>query len=140
MVIILRVLKEQRVLLKNQNYKTDFFSRNQFPFSAFYISVRKIFFLFFVLASLNSSAQLVFVQTKQNVGDIDVHNQLSIPFIVKNTGDRKEFVLKVEPPSGVTYQKPLHAIIPDGTDTLKIFFAPTQKGIFEKEKIGRAHV
>lgn len=75
----------------------------------------------------------MFLQTRQSVGDIDVHNQFCIPFIVKNNGDRKEFVLKVDAPSGVTYKKPVHAILPYETDTLQLFYAPNAKGIFDKE-------
>lgn len=79
----------------------------------------------------------VFSQVKINptiydYGTVDIAGQLFASYVFTNNGTDKIYLLKVEASPFMSYRKPVKAVMPGESDTLKIVYTPPKEGAFDE--------
>jgi Mg-chelatase subunit ChlD len=92
-----------------------------------------IFCLGLVVSSNVVFAQFDIEPHSYNFGGVPLANQFYATFIVKNNGNQKGYLLKLDADNTIQYKKPMEAIEPGASDTLKVWFSPESDGPFNKE-------
>lgn len=77
-------------------------------------------------------AQVKVFPTAYDFGTVEIASSMNAAYTYTNYGSRKNFLLKVEAPSGVTYKKSNKPVEPGDTDTLFVYYAPEKNGVFNE--------
>jgi len=77
-------------------------------------------------------AQVTVVPATYDLGTVEVASSLNAVFAFSNNTDKNVYLLKVEAPETVAYNKPDRATAPAGTDTLRLVYTPEKNGAFNE--------
>lgn len=92
--------------------------------------MRFFFTLLFVTFSIVSHTQIDFNKTKHDFGELLSYSIRHYDFQLKNNGNKKEWILKVEKNDNVKYIRSKEFINPDSTVTLRLYVSPKTTGKF----------
>lgn len=100
----------------------------------FTIMINRIFILF-LLCHTSVWAQVKVTPTIYDYGTVDIAGQLFASYVFTNNGTDKVYLLKVEASPFMSYRKPVKAVMPGESDTLKIVYTPPTAGAFEESML-----
>lgn len=87
-------------------------------------------FLFLLLFAFNSSAQISFNTKKHDFGELEPYSPRYVDLILKNIGDKQEWVLSVKKPFEVIYITSKQIIEKDSSTIIRLQVNPKKKGRF----------
>jgi uncharacterized protein YegL len=77
-------------------------------------------------------AQIKINPTLYDFGTVDIAGQLFASYTYSNNGTEPVYLLKIETSPFISYRKPVKALQPGQTDTLKIVYTPPKEGNFDE--------
>ncbi len=96
----------------------------------YYILIMRCFL--FILIGLTAHAQIKVNPTLYDFGIVDIAGQLFASYTYTNNGSEPVYLLKIEASPFISYRKPVKALQPGQSDTLKIVYTPPKEGTFDE--------
>lgn len=87
----------------------------------------------FILFSLNGFSQLQFTEANTNLGNINEASEIKGDMLIKNTSDKKVYLLRADAETGVKVFATKKTLLPQDTCLLIISFTPVRNGKFNKK-------
>lgn len=92
--------------------------------------MRKILFLFVIIASFAAQAQTVFSTQNLDLGELYAGSERFGDILVTNKGQQKAYILRVEKPADVVYLASSDILLPDSSFSFRLQVNPSKKGAF----------
>ena len=92
--------------------------------------MRFLLISFYIFIAFWSDAQISFDKTKHDFGDLEAYSERYVDIVLKNTGNKQEWILSVKKPMGVVYITSKQIIEKDSSVIVRLQVNPKEKGRF----------
>ena len=92
--------------------------------------MRFLLISFYIFIAFWSDAQISFDKTRHDFGDLEAYSERYVDIVLKNTGNKQEWILSVKKPMGVVYITSKQIIEKDSSVIVRLQVNPKEKGRF----------
>lgn len=92
--------------------------------------MRFLLISFYIFIAFWSDAQISFDKTKHDFGDLEAYSERYVDIVLKNIGNKQEWILSVKKPMGVVYITSKQILEKDSSVIVRLQVNPKEKGRF----------